>query len=76
MTSAFERGTLIAPLLGSSLAFIVGSIISVALPAMGQSFATDAAGVQWIVSAYLLPLSALVMAGGAFGDNYGASASS
>ena len=59
-----ETGTLIATVLGSSLAFVVGSIINVALPAMRDSFGTDAAGVQWIVNAYLLPLSALVLVGG------------
>lgn len=66
-----ETGTLVATILGSSLAFVVGSIINVALPAMQADFATDAAGVQWIVNAYLLPLSALVLVGGALGDHYG-----
>lgn len=70
-TCPSETGTLIATVLGSSLAFMVGSIINVALPAMRDSFGTDAAGVQWIVNAYLLPLSALVLVGGALGDHYG-----
>ncbi|WP_199803365.1 MFS transporter [Erythrobacter rubeus] len=58
-------------MLGSSLAFVVGSIINVALPSMQAEFATDAGGVQWIVNAYLLPLSALVLVGGSLGDHYG-----
>ncbi|MEM8725744.1 MAG: MFS transporter [Pseudomonadota bacterium] len=66
-----ETGTLVATILGSSLAFVVGSIINVALPSMQADFDTDAAGVQWIVNAYLLPLSALVLAGGSLGDHYG-----
>lgn len=66
-----QRGTLIATVLGSSLSFIDGSIVNVALPAMQAEFDTDGAGVQWIVNAYLLPLSALVLLGGALGDHYG-----
>jgi EmrB/QacA subfamily drug resistance transporter len=66
-----RRGTLVATVLGSSLAFVVGSIVNVALPAMRTEFAIDAAGVQWIVNAYLLPLGALVLVGGALGDRYG-----
>ncbi|MGB3469319.1 MAG: DHA2 family efflux MFS transporter permease subunit [Erythrobacter sp.] len=60
-----------ATILGSSLAFVVGSIVNVALPSMQTDFATGAAGVQWIVNAYLLPLSALVLVGGSLGDHYG-----
>ena len=66
-----ERGTLVATVLGSSLAFVVGSIVNVALPSMQDSLDTDAAGAQWIVNAYLLPLGALVLIGGALGDHYG-----
>ncbi len=70
-TCTDERGTLIATVLGSSLAFVVGSIVNVALPSMQNEFGTDAAGTQWIVNAYLLPLGALVLIGGALGDHYG-----
>ncbi|MDW4499311.1 MFS transporter [Sulfitobacter sp. D35] len=66
-----QRGTLVATILGSSLAFVVGSIINVALPAMQDEFGTGATGAQWIVNAYLLPLGALVLIGGAAGDHYG-----
>ena len=66
-----SRGILVATVLGSSLTFVDGSIVNVALPAMQAEFATDAAGVQWIVNAYLLPLSALVLLGGALGDHFG-----
>ena len=66
-----ETGTLVATVLGSSLAFVVGSIINVALPSMQAELGTDAAGAQWIVNAYLLPLGALVLIGGALGDHYG-----
>lgn len=66
-----KRGTLIATIAGSSLAFVVGSIINVALPAMQDEFAAGATGAQWIVNAYLLPLGAFVLIGGAMGDHYG-----
>ena len=66
-----SRGILLATVLGSSLTFVDGSIVNVALPAMQAEFATDAAGVQCIVNAYLLPLSALVLIGGALGDHFG-----
>ena len=62
------RGTLLATILGSSLAFVVGSIINVALPAMQTEFGVGPTGAQWIVNAYLLPLGALVLIGGALGD--------
>lgn len=66
-----KRGTLLATIVGSSLAFVVGSIINVALPAMQAEFAVGATGAQWIINAYLLPLGALVLIGGAIGDHYG-----
>ena len=68
---ASPKGTLVATVLGSSLAFVIGSIVNVALPQMQRTLATDAAGAQWIINAYLLPLSALVLLGGALGDHYG-----
>ena len=66
-----KRGTLVATIIGSSLAFVLGSIVNVALPQMRDAFGTDPTGAQWIVNAYLLPLGALVLLGGALGDRYG-----
>ena len=68
---ARQSSVLVATVLGSSLAFVVGSIVNVALPSMQESLGTDAGGVQWIVNAYLLPVGALVLLGGALGDHYG-----
>lgn len=65
------RWTLIATILASSLAFIDGSVVNVALPEIGRSLDADAAGLQWTVNAYLLPLSALLLLGGAVGDQMG-----
>jgi EmrB/QacA subfamily drug resistance transporter len=58
-------------ILASSLAFIDGSVVNVALPAIGASLHGNAAGLQWVVNAFLLPLSALLLFGGAAGDRFG-----
>jgi EmrB/QacA subfamily drug resistance transporter len=58
-------------ILASSLAFVDGSVTNVALPAIGTSLAASSAELQWVVNAYLLPLSALLLLGGAAGDRYG-----
>jgi EmrB/QacA subfamily drug resistance transporter len=55
----------------SSLSFIDGSILNVALPAIRASTGADAAEVQWVVNAYTLPLAALILLGGALGDHHG-----
>lgn len=58
-------------ILASSLAFIDGSVVNVGLPAIAASFQADAGDLQWVVNAYLLPLSALLLLGGAAGDRFG-----
>ena len=63
--------TLVACVLASSLSFVEGSVLSVALPAIRGSYGADAQQVQWVVNAYLLPLSALLLLGGALGDHFG-----
>jgi EmrB/QacA subfamily drug resistance transporter len=65
------RWTLVACVLASSLSFVEGSVLSVALPAIRQSYGANAQDVQWVVNAYLLPLSALLLLGGALGDHFG-----
>lgn len=65
------RLTLIASILASSLAFVDGSVVNVALPAIGADLGAQPSGLQWIVNAYLLPLSALLLLGGAAGDKFG-----
>ena len=68
---ADPRWTLAACVLASSLSFVEGSVLNVALPAIRASYGAGAAEVQWVVNAYLLPLSALLLLGGALGDHYG-----
>ena len=63
--------TIAATMLASSLAFIDGSVTNVALPAIGRDLGGDVADLPWIINAYLLPLSALLLIGGAAGDHFG-----
>ncbi len=70
-SAAYPRLVIAATILASSLAFIDGSVVNVGLPAIGRSFQADAVGLQWVVNAYLLPLSALLLLGGAAGDRFG-----
>lgn len=72
MSNAASRNWILAAtILASSLAFVDGSVINVGLPAIGASFKADAADLQWVVNGYLLPLSALLLLGGAAGDRFG-----
>ncbi len=68
---ANPRWTLVACILASSLSFVEGSVLNVALPAIRGSYGAGAQDVQWVVNAYLLPLSALLLLGGALGDHFG-----
>jgi EmrB/QacA subfamily drug resistance transporter len=62
---------LAATILGSSTAFIDGSVVTVALPAMQADLAAPVSEAQWIVNAYMLLLGALILIGGASGDRFG-----
>jgi EmrB/QacA subfamily drug resistance transporter len=62
---------LAATILGSSMAFIDGSVVNVALPTIQADLGTSVRGAQWVVNGYLLTLSALLLAGGAAGDRFG-----
>ena len=68
---AHPRLVLATSVLASSLAFVDGSVVNVALPAIGRALAADAGALQWTVNAYLLPLSAMLLLGGAAGDRFG-----
>jgi EmrB/QacA subfamily drug resistance transporter len=70
-TASHPRWTLVTCILASSLAFIDGSVVNVALPAIGRSVGGSAADMQWTMNAYTLPLSALLLMGGAAGDHFG-----
>jgi EmrB/QacA subfamily drug resistance transporter len=66
-----KRLVLAATVLGSSLAFIDGTVVTIALPAIQADLGAGTAQMQWIINAYLLLLGALVLVGGAAGDRYG-----
>jgi len=59
-----QAPALAATILGSSMAFIDGSVVNIALPRSSRRWHADAASTQWIVNAYLLLLGALVLVGG------------
>src|ERR1700760_3468557 len=63
--------TIAATILGSSLAMIDGSVVNIALPTIGAAFKAGPAALAWLINAYLLPLGALILLGGAIGDHYG-----
>lgn len=58
-------------ILASGLAFVDGSVVNVGLPTIEASLHAEAADLQWVVNAYLLPSSALLLFGGAAGDRFG-----
>jgi EmrB/QacA subfamily drug resistance transporter len=70
-TSAAGRWILAATILASSMAFIDGTVVNVALPFLQQNLNATVIEVQWVVEAYSLFLSALVLVGGSLGDHYG-----
>jgi EmrB/QacA subfamily drug resistance transporter len=69
--AAHASALLAATILGSSVAFIDGSVVNVALPAIQHDLNASAAATQWLINAYLLPMGALILIGGAMGDRYG-----
>jgi EmrB/QacA subfamily drug resistance transporter len=70
MTSS-QRFTLVAAILGSSVAAIDGTIVNVALPAIQDDLGGGLQSQQWISNAYLLTLASLILIGGSLGDIYG-----
>jgi len=68
---AQRRWTLAATILGSSMVFIDGTVVNVALPALQTSLNATVTDVQWVVEGYTLFLAALLLFGGALGDRFG-----
>src|SRR3712207_1427432 len=62
---------LAATVIGSAMAFIDGTVVNVALPAIQARLNATAVDAQWIVEAYALFLAALILLGGSLGDHYG-----
>jgi EmrB/QacA subfamily drug resistance transporter len=71
VSPARRRWVLAAAVLGSSMAFLDGSTVNVALPALQASLGATVVDVQWVVNAYTLFLASLLLTGGALGDRLG-----
>src|SRR4051794_33845755 len=66
-----KRLTLVATILGSSIALLDASVVSVALPSIQRSLGGGLAGEQWVTNAYLLTLGSLILLGGSLADIFG-----
>ena len=66
-----KRWTLVATILASSMTFIDGTVVNVALPALQRNLGATITDVQWVVEAYALFLGALILVGGSLGDQLG-----
>ncbi|MBD5633133.1 MAG: MFS transporter, partial [Candidatus Eremiobacteraeota bacterium] len=62
---------LAAAIVGSSMSFIDGSAVNVALPVLQRDLSASAAAAQWVIESYSLFLSALMLIGGSLGDLFG-----
>ena len=65
------RWVLAATILGVSMAYIDGTAINVALPALQEQLGATIVDVQWVIEAYSIFLASLILVGGALGDRYG-----
>src|SRR6266852_4653830 len=70
-TAAAAPWVLAATILGSSMAFIDGTVVNVAIPALQTAFHATVVDVQWVIESYGLLLSSLILVGGALGDLFG-----
>ncbi|MEY2464447.1 MAG: hypothetical protein QOH64_2585 [Acidimicrobiaceae bacterium] len=69
--SAQGRWVIAAAVLGSGVAFLDGTVVNAALPAIGKDLDAGLASLQWVLTAYLLTLGSLLVLGGSLGDLYG-----
>jgi EmrB/QacA subfamily drug resistance transporter len=65
------RWVLLATILGSGITMLDGTVVSVALPAIGRDLHASLDGLQWTVNGYTLTLAALILLGGSLGDRLG-----
>jgi EmrB/QacA subfamily drug resistance transporter len=66
-----QRLTLIATILGSTVVFLDGTVVNIALPAISDNLHAGLAGQQWVVEAYMLTMVSLLLVGGSLGDQFG-----
>src|SRR5262245_65911534 len=66
-----DRPLVAVAVLASFVAFLDGSVVNLALPAIGREFGGGLALQQWVVDGYLLTLGALILVAGAISDQFG-----
>lgn len=71
LSTSGGRWLIVAAALGSGVAFLDGSVVNVALPAIARELGGGFSVLQWVLDGYLLTLSSLLLLGGALGDRYG-----
>lgn len=71
LRSPVGRWVLATTVLGSAMAVLDSTVVNVALPTIGRELHAGVSGMQWVVNAYLLTLSAFVLVGGSLGDRFG-----
>src|ERR1700750_2854630 len=70
-SAAIKRLTLVAAIVGSTIAILDSSVVGVALPSIQRSLGGGLAGQQWVSNAYLLTLGSFILLRGALGDIFG-----
>ncbi len=69
--TAAGRWVLFATIVGSGIASLDATVVNVALPTIGRHFGAGVAGLQWVITGYLITLAALILLGGSLGDRFG-----
>ncbi len=66
-----QKWILVATILASGMAFLDGSIVNIALPALQRDLGVTFVDMQWVINAYALTSASLLLLGGALGDRFG-----
>ncbi len=66
-----RRFILIATIIGSSMTFIDGRVVNIALPTIGRDLDAGLSAQQWVMLSYSLAVASLYIVSGALGDRYG-----
>jgi EmrB/QacA subfamily drug resistance transporter len=69
--TAAGRWVLLATVLGSGMAALDATVVNVALPTIGKDLGAGVAGLQWVLTGYLLTLASLILLGGSLSDRFG-----
>jgi len=69
--AAAKQWTLVAAIIASSMAFIDGTVVNVALPAIQRDLHATVFDAQWVIESYALFLASLLLVGGTLGDRFG-----